>query len=85
MYHLDENPPPTDDSSKVEKLDCYDDPYNSELSIMDKHCTFDDNKFLMKLWYKNFGFENHKFKAWNEFDGIGERFEVFKRMDEYVE
>lgn len=48
IYHLDENPPPTDDSSKVEKLECYDDPYNSELSIMDKHCTFDDNKFLMK-------------------------------------
>jgi len=51
LYHLDESPPLTNDSTKVERLQCFDDPYNSELAIMDKHCVFDDNIKLLKKWY----------------------------------
>ena len=31
MFHLDESPPPVDDDSKVTRLTCFDDPYNSEV------------------------------------------------------
>ena len=34
LFHLDESPPPIDNSAKVERLEIYDDPFNSEVIVV---------------------------------------------------
>jgi len=38
LFHLEENLPPIENAAKVERLIPFDDAFNSELGIMDKHC-----------------------------------------------
>ncbi len=46
---------------------------------------FDTNKAKMEKWYNFFGFEEHNFTSWKTFDGLGDRFGVFKRMDKIIQ
>ena len=73
VYHLEDNPPPVDQSPLIERLISINDPENSEASLIDKLTRYDKNREDMENWLKIFGIEEAQINCLQKFDGFGNR------------
>lgn len=55
IYHLDDNPPPFDQSPLMEHLVTVNDPLNSEIAITEKNAYYDTHIEDLESWLVNFG------------------------------
>ena len=62
IYHVDDNPPPTNRHNLIENLESLNDEDHSEPLLVDKHIAFDANSHALQKWLKRFGIEHNPAK-----------------------
>lgn len=84
IYHIDDNPPPMNQSPLVEYLVPINSPDDSELVIVEKHNYYDINSQQVEDWFRNFGFEALQLSCLQKFDGSGAPIDIHTQVDELL-
>ena len=69
IYHLEDNPPITDEGSVCERLKVLDEPFDSQNNLVCRHLAFDNAIQLIKEFYEPFGIQEFMFKLFNSISG----------------
>ena len=84
IFHLEDNPPPIEESPLMENLISLSDPLVCEETLVDKHADYDKNLETIENWFNLFGFIDPKINTLQKFDGTGHVFDVFNRIDSHI-
>jgi len=85
MYHLEDNPPPVDQSPLCERLVPINDPENSEATLIDRLTNYDKNSQEMENWLKMFGIEEIGMCTLQKFEGKGPIEQIHAVVDEHLD
>ena len=85
VYHLEDNPPPTDEAPLIERLVSINNAENSEASLIDRLTRYDKNSQEMENWLKIFGFEEIQVNCLQKFEGIGKREDIHAEVGNHIE
>lgn len=68
IYHLEENPPPTDVKGLADRLQPINDADTNENKIKESYDSLKQNKESLENWFKKFGFEEQRFPTFVRFN-----------------
>ena len=83
IYHLDDNPPPTD-SNICEKLVPLEDIKNIESLLSIRSLSFTNTINYLIQFYEPFGFDKQKIKMFNEVNGYKDREDITNDLIEHI-
>ena len=85
IYHLQDNPPPANDTKLQDRLIPINDPDNTEEKLQEKIGKFEENIERLEIWYDRFGNEGAQVDCLLRIEGVGKTEEIHSCVDKHIE